>query len=189
MTDGVPPTQPRVLGELLAHRDDQSPGVIPYEVYEDLSRKTPAPAGRADFRQYVKWAVPFMVGDSYQGRRIVGTSPQMFGVDDHGKPIPDGTDEDGKPVSNRFEYRKGRNYELAEGRVFAPRKFEAVIGADLSRTLGLHPYDPSKSEDENLASGGAFRATHGMPGPNDKPDIHKPKWHIVGHPQADRYRQ
>ena len=29
-----------------------------------------------------------------------------------------------------FEYRQGHSYELAEGRVFAPRKFEAVLGSD-----------------------------------------------------------
>ena len=30
-------------------------------------------------------AVPFMVGDSYKGRRIVGTSPLMFSYDDDGQ--------------------------------------------------------------------------------------------------------
>jgi hypothetical protein len=41
-------------------------------------------------------------------------------------------------------------------------------------------YDPNLSEEENEKQGGAFRATHGMPAPNEKPDIHKPRWHVVG---------
>ena len=159
---------------------DESPGLVPYSVFEDVSRKTPAPPGRADYRQFVKFAVPFMVGDSYEGRKIIGTSPQMFGVDDAGIPIADQPNADGQMVSQKFQYRKGKSFEIAQGRVFAPRKFEAVVGADVASVLHVHVYDPSKSEEENLADGGAFRATHGTPGPNAKPDIHKPRWHVVG---------
>src|SRR6185369_16836853 len=67
-----------------------------------------------------------------------------------------------------------------EGRVFAPKKFEAVIGADVAKVLHLRLYDDKMSEEENEKTGGAFRATHGMPGPHETPDIHKPRWHIVG---------
>ena len=59
---------------------DQSPGNIPYQLYEDMSRTSPPPPGRPDYRPYVRIAVPFMVGDSYRGRWIVGTSPQMFAL-------------------------------------------------------------------------------------------------------------
>jgi putative ABC transport system permease protein len=111
-----------------------------------------------------------MVGDSFKGRRIVGTSPQMFCVDDEGKPVQ------GEP----FHYRQDRAYEMAQGRAFAPRKFEAVIGSDIAATLGLHLYDDKLTPEQNEQNGGAFRATHGMPGPNEKPDIHKPRWKIVG---------
>jgi ABC-type antimicrobial peptide transport system permease subunit len=31
-----------------------------------------------------------------------------------------------------------------------------------------------------MTVGSKFRATHGFPGPNDKPDIHKPQWTVVG---------
>ncbi|HEY1629255.1 MAG TPA: ABC transporter permease, partial [Tepidisphaeraceae bacterium] len=99
-----------------------------------------------------------------------GTSPQMFGFDDQGKPV----------TGHKFQYREDRSYELAEGRVFGPRKFEAVIGSDVASSLHMHLYDDKLSEAQNLEDGGAFRATHGMPGPNQKPDIHKPRWHIVG---------
>jgi putative ABC transport system permease protein len=167
---GPPKGSPLQLTLNTVYHIDVSPGVIPYQLYEDISRKAPPPAGHPDFRPYVRQAVPFMVGDSYHGRRIVGTSPRMFGYDEDGKQIE----------GDKFQYRRGLSYDLAEGRVFANRKFEAVIGSDVAATLHLHRYDDKLSEQENEERGGAFRATHGMPGPNDKPDIHKPRWHIVG---------
>ncbi len=148
---------------------DASPGVIPYELFEDITRKTAPLPGHADYRQLVKQAVPFMVGDSFRGRRIVGTSPAMFGFDDAGKP--------GK---SPWQYRENKSYQFAQGRVFGLKKFEAVVGSDVAATLHLHLYDDKLTPEENEAQGGAFRATHGMPGPNEKPDIHKPRWKIVG---------
>jgi putative ABC transport system permease protein len=167
---GPPKGSPLQLTLNTVYHLDVSPGVIPYGLYEDISRKSPPLPGHPDYRRYVKVAVPFMVGDSYKGRRIVGTSPQMFGFDDEGHPI----------TGHKFQYREDRSYELSEGRDFAPRKFEAVIGSDVARSLHLHLYDDKQTEAQNLEAGGAFRATHGMPGPNEKPDIHKPRWHIVG---------
>ena len=111
-----------------------------------------------------------MVGDSFNGRRIVGTSPQMFGFDDDGKPVT------GEP----FQYRTDKRYEFAAGRAFAPRKFEAVVGSDVAAREHMTLYDDKLSEEENEKRGATFRATHGMPGPNETPDIHKPKWHVVG---------
>src|SRR5437016_3633634 len=81
---GPPKGSPLQLTLNTVYHMDVSPGVIPYQIYEDMARKTPALPGHADYRLYVRWAVPFMVGDSFRGRRIVGTSPQMFGVDDNG---------------------------------------------------------------------------------------------------------
>jgi putative ABC transport system permease protein len=154
---GPPKGSPLQLTLNTVYHLDVSPGNIQYSLYEDMSRTTPAPPGRLDYRAQVKWAIPFMVGDSYMGRRLVGTSPQMFGFND-----------DGTAVSNEpFEYRKGRHYELAQGRVFEPRKFEAVIGSDAAENL-------------HMKLGDKFRATHGFPGPNEKPDIHKPQWTVVG---------
>jgi putative ABC transport system permease protein len=167
---GPPKGSPLQLTLNTVYHLDVSPGVIPYTLYEDIARKSPPLPGHPDYRRYVKVAVPFMVGDSYQGRRIVGTSPQMFGFDDEGRPV----------TGHKFQYREDRSYELSEGRVFAPRKFEAVIGSDVAKSLHLHLYDDKLTEAQNLEAGGAFRATHGMPGPNEKPDIHKPRWHIVG---------
>ena len=167
---GPPKGSPLQLTLNTVYHMNVSPGVIPYTLYEDLARKAPALPGHPDYRPYVRWAVPFMVGDSFRGRRIVGTSPQMFGVDDNGALVTGAV----------FQYRKDESYQLAQGRVFAPRKFEAVIGSDVASTLHLHLYEDKLSPEENEKQGGAFRATHGMPGANDKPDIHKPRWRIVG---------
>ncbi len=167
---GPPKGSPLQLTLNTVYHLDVSPGVLPYQIYADMARKGPPPLGHPDYRPYVRVAVPFMVGDSFAGRRIVGTSPQMFGVDDGGQAI----------AGHRFEYRKGQSYELAQGRVFAPRKFEAVIGSDVAQSLHLKLFDPKLSEEENEKQGGAFRATHGMPRANEKPDIHKPRWHVVG---------
>ena len=56
--------------------------------------------------------MPYVVGDSYKGvYRIVGTMPKLFGYDD---------DDITKTLPERevMEYRPGRRYEIAEGRVF-----------------------------------------------------------------------
>jgi putative ABC transport system permease protein len=183
---GPPKGSPLQLVLNTVYHLDISPGNVPYALYEDMARRTPAPPGRTDYRQYVRLAVPFMVGDSYNGRRIVGTSPQMFGFTDEGKPA-EGYDEHGRllpgyqdpdtPERDRdpskplaatvFKLRKDAKYELAEGRSFAAKKFEAVLGSDTA-------------EREHMHIGSTFRATHGFPGPNDTPDIHKPTWTVVG---------
>src|SRR5207248_8311116 len=126
-------------------------------LYEEMSSKRPPEKGKPDYRPYVKMAVPFMVGDSYNGHRIVGTSPLMFGYTDDGEPV------EGQP----FEYRKGRHYEMAAGKVFGPRKFEAVIGSNVAAA-------------EHMTVGSTFRATHGLPRGNERPDVHKPVWTVVG---------
>jgi putative ABC transport system permease protein len=167
---GPPKGSPLQLTLNTVYHMDQSPGVIPYVLYEDMARKAPPLPGHPDYRPYVKTAVPFMVGDSYNGRRIVGTAPQMFGFDDEGKPV----------TTEPFHYRKDKAYVLASGRVFHPRKFEAVIGSDVAAKERLVLYDDKLSEAENEKRHAVFQATHGMPGPNEKPDIHKPKWHVVG---------
>jgi putative ABC transport system permease protein len=58
---------------------DASPGNLPYSLYQQLLH---AP----QYRQYVRLAVPYVVGDSYRGKySIVGTTPNLFGFDDEGK--------------------------------------------------------------------------------------------------------
>jgi putative ABC transport system permease protein len=128
---------------------DKSPGNIPYSVYQGLANPR---------HPQVKIAVPYAVGDSYKGRRIIGTLPKLFGFDDSGEAL--------KP-DRVIEYRPGKKYELAQGRVFHPEKFEAVIGADIQRLTGL-------------GLGGKFKATHGLPAPGQQEDIHDQEWEVVG---------
>ena len=66
-----------------------------------------------------------------------------------------------------LEYRPDMSYELAEGRFYHAWKFEAVIGSEVAEKTGLKVGDK-------------FQATHGNPGPNETPDIHKEQWQIVG---------
>ena len=82
---GPPKGSPLQVTLNTVYHMDVSPGVIPYSLFQDVTRTKPLP-GHPDFHRYVKQAVPFMVGDSYQGRRIVGTSPAMFGFNDDGTP-------------------------------------------------------------------------------------------------------
>ena len=77
---------------------ETSPGNIPWSLFERM---------RSDPR--VELAIPYAVGDSYQGHRIVGTVPELF---------------------TEFEYREGRRFEVvAPGRIFALGYREAVVGA------------------------------------------------------------
>ncbi|MBI4025138.1 MAG: ABC transporter permease [Verrucomicrobia bacterium] len=65
---------------------DTSPGNIPFSLYEKLAK---------DSR--VKFAVPFSVGDSFQGFRVVGTTDAFL---------------------KNFEPRPNQPFELANGRIF-----------------------------------------------------------------------
>lgn len=157
---------------------DRSPGNIPWAVYDELR-------GRK-FRADVRFAFPVVAGDSYQGRRIVGARPQMFGFGDDGSPL-DGYDAQGrllathespssdphsrdqdKPVAGQaLEIRPGQKYTLAQGRMFHAAKFEAVIGADVQKLTGLK-------------LGDTFQATHGTPEGNQRADVHDERWTVVG---------
>src|SRR5438874_8905124 len=59
---------------------DQSPGNIPYTLFEQLQRG-------ANYRGLVKIAVPYAVGDSYRNHRIVGTNNRLFNTDEAGNPL------------------------------------------------------------------------------------------------------
>ncbi len=51
---------------------EQSPGPIPYSLYERCS---------TDWAQYVRWAVPYALGDQYREYRVVATWPKFFAHD------------------------------------------------------------------------------------------------------------
>lgn len=85
---------------------ETSPGNISWETYRAIA---------ADPR--VRLAIPYAVGDNYQGFRIVGTTGQIF------------TD---------YEYRRGQTFETQPGgRFFDPSAREAVIGSAVARQTNL----------------------------------------------------
>ncbi len=85
---------------------ETSPGNLPWSTYE---------AVRADPR--VARAIPYAVGDSYRGFRVVGTTPERFELEG----------ADGRPL---LRVAPG-------GRVFDPGRREAVLGASVARRAGL----------------------------------------------------
>ena len=106
---------------------DQSPGNLRYLLDEDLLHKR-------EYRRYVKLAVPYVVGDSYQGKyRIVGTTPDLFGYGGDGQRLPNE-----KVMGYRLSKAGGdQRYELAEGRDVKPDRLEAVIGSDVAKQSDL----------------------------------------------------
>lgn len=85
---------------------ETSPGNIPYSLYKEI-------AGNSQ----VELAIPYAVGDNYEGFRIVGTTEEIF---------------------TQFEFRRGRKFQPQPGgRFFDPNAQEAVIGSFAARETGL----------------------------------------------------
>ena len=85
---------------------ETSPGNIPWSLYKEISE---------DPR--VTLAIPYAVGDNYQGYRIVGTTQEMF---------------------TKFTYREGQGFVLKPGgRVFDEAKKEAILGNYVADKLGM----------------------------------------------------
>ena len=168
---------------------DVSPGNIPYTVYESMLRMpTAAPEGAATqpadgaegenavqpgYRENVRIAVPFCVGDTYNGKyRIVGTLATLFGCYDNPDDMADPKMMQPLPDNKVIGYRKDQRFAFAEGRCFDPRAFdgtafEAVIGSAVAAS-------------GDLKLGDIFQATHGELPPTETPDIHLTKWKVVG---------
>lgn len=82
---------------------------VPWDYYQEFKR------GR--FAKSVAAAIPFCLGDSYEGHRVVGTIPELF---------------------DEIEYVPGEKYTFAQGRNFQSENFfEAVIGDLVARRTGL----------------------------------------------------
>jgi putative ABC transport system permease protein len=85
---------------------ETSPGNIPWQMYTAIA----ADPG-------VQVAIPYAVGDNYEGYRIVGTTPEIF---------------------TKFQYREGQSFRTqAGGRFFEADKREAVVGAFAAARTGL----------------------------------------------------
>ncbi len=71
-------------------------------------------------RPEVDWIVPISLGDSHRQFRVMGTSAAFF---------------------EHYKYRQGRDLAFSQG-VVMDDLFDAVIGADVARTLGYSVGDP-----------------------------------------------
>jgi putative ABC transport system permease protein len=91
---------------------DVSPGNLPYTVYEEM----------LDPRRLPRIAVPIVVSSSADAKwKITATTTNLFGVDEQTqKPLAD---------AEYLAYSSKDRYQLAQGKCFAPNRFEAVIGS------------------------------------------------------------
>jgi putative ABC transport system permease protein len=119
---------------------ETSPGNIPYSMFQAIGRDSG-----------VALAIPYAVGDNYEGFRIVGTSAEMF---------------------TKFEYREGQKLQpAAGGRVFDPAAREALVGSFVAQRTGLqlgskfNPYhglnfDETKRHEDEYTVVGILEATN-----------------------------
>lgn len=85
---------------------------IPYSYYKRLTNP------KDSLGRYVQTAIPYCLGDNYEGYRVVGTIPELF---------------------TKLEYADGKRYEFEpDGRNFeADHFYEAVIGNTVARATKL----------------------------------------------------
>lgn len=146
------------LVQNVVYHSDRSPGNVPYSRYAKL-RDEP----------WVKHAVPYAVGDSFRGFRVVGTTDELFDVVEPRKGV-------------RLTFAQGRKFtfdravlqqvvEVIErgGAVPEDRKpklvKEAVVGHEVARKLGLK-------------IGDLIEPTHGLEG--EKKHDNTYLWTLVG---------
>ncbi|MEY2929737.1 MAG: hypothetical protein RL033_486 [Pseudomonadota bacterium] len=140
----------------------QSPGLLAYEAFEELEQN---PA--------TELAVPYAVGDSFRGYRVVGTSEAFFAPR---FPQPAASDTAGKFSQGRpFQVdRAGLHRQLeaiARGGAGEPASpgvpvLEAVLGASVARQLGIQ-------------LGDQIEPTHGVEGGGTAHE-HQLLWTVVG---------
>lgn len=85
---------------------DEPPGTLPWSAYEGI-REDPRVAA----------AIPYAMGDTYRGHRVVGTTAEMFEV--------------------LFDGEGRRLQEGMRGRVFGAGRFEAVVGSAVASRTGM----------------------------------------------------
>jgi putative ABC transport system permease protein len=147
------------LVQNVVYHTDRSPGNVPYAKYRALLKEP-----------WVKHAVPYAVGDSFRGYRVVGTTDGIF-----------------DPI---VEPKKGTPLAFAEGRKFAfdPAVLQQVI--DLIERGGAVPDDrkPKLVKEAvvgaevakrlKLKIGEQIEPTHGLEG--DKKHENTYLWTVVG---------
>ncbi|GAB4405301.1 MAG: ABC transporter permease [Bacteriovoracaceae bacterium] len=82
---------------------------IKYETFEELSKHSA-----------ISWAIPYSLGDSYKGHRVVGTNQSLF---------------------EHYQFRGDQKIQLKEGRIFQ-RPDEVVIGSVVAKNQKLKVGDP-----------------------------------------------
>lgn len=113
---------------------------LPYKYYQEFAKQG------GDYKALVEQAVPFCLGDTYQGFRVVGTIPALF---DHNAYA---WDDEGNP--KLYSFGEGRNFRDAltvPPDQFDAAAFEAVIGSVAASQTGLE-------------IGSKFEITHGIEG-------------------------
>ncbi|MES1213236.1 MAG: ABC transporter permease, partial [Singulisphaera sp.] len=88
---------------------------LPYTFYKEFITTADH---KGKFAPFVQVAIPYCLGDNYEGFRVVGTVPELF---------------------EKLEYAGGKKYEFQPGgRNFEQEHFfEAVIGASVAKKTGL----------------------------------------------------
>lgn len=120
---------------------ETSPGQIPWTLYQDVKK-----------HPMVELAVPYAVGDNFEGFRIVGTTEEIF---------------------TKFEYAEGKRFELQhpDMRFFNPEKREAVLGSFVAQRTGkgygdeIHAYhgvtyDPQEIHEGSYVVTGVLKPTN-----------------------------
>lgn len=149
----------------------QSPGLLPYEVFEELEQNAST-----------QLAVPYAVGDAFRGFRVIGTSDAFF---EPRFPYPASSDVAGKFAAGRpfvfdraaLRARLGEIAGRAATGTLAPASgassvpaggavAEAVLGARVARQL-------------DIRLGDRIEPTHGVDG-GGTPHEHQQLWTVVG---------
>ena len=135
---------------------DTSPGLMPVSVWREL-----------DANPSTRLAVPYAVGDSFRGYRVIATTEAFF--DPH-FPHPEGATEAEKFAAGRgFRVEPGRLQAaldgLGRGRPARADGAEAVVGAAVAEGL-------------DLRIGDRIEPTHGVAG--EQAHAHEQLWDVVG---------
>jgi putative ABC transport system permease protein len=117
---------------------------IPWSYYKEFTQ--------GKYAKQVDLAIPYCLGDSYEGYRVVGTTPELF---------------------DKLEYAPDKYYQFAQGRNFRPDEFfGAVIGSVVARKTGLtlgSQFQPSHGIDTGGHKHDAFQVV-GILAPTGTPN-------------------
>jgi putative ABC transport system permease protein len=110
---------------------ETSPGLVPFSVVSDLEKN-----------RYVRLALPYAVGDTFQGFRVIATTPRVF---DPVFPHPEGATADKFASGGPFRYdpaalTRAIDHILGRGSTASAAEseiYEAVVGMTVAERLGV----------------------------------------------------